>query len=60
MRRAEGRLFRLSASGLGERIIGNALIDPGRSARLRLNRQSEPPLPADHGNFVHQQNDYGR
>jgi len=41
-------------------IIANALIDPGAACRLRLNRLSEPPLPADHSNFVHQQNDYGR
>jgi hypothetical protein len=40
--------------------ISNALIDREQSARLRLNRVSEPPLPAEHGNFVHQQNDYGR
>jgi hypothetical protein len=23
-------------------------------------RALQPPLPADHGNFVHQENDYGR
>ena len=26
-------------------------------SRARLNRQNEQLLPADHGNFVHQQND---
>ena len=45
---------------VSKRIITNALIDPGAACRLRLNRLSEPPLPADHSNFVHQQNDYGR
>ena len=31
-----------------------------RDGAIWLNCQSEPPLPADHRNFVHQQNDYGR
>ena len=44
---------------VGEQLHCTQLAGTGlRDFRLII--QSELPLPADHDNFVHQQNEYGR